>query len=233
MSSAEYSAETPVESFGGGFFDRVAAGVSTSHKDVYRAAEMQECRAQLRITLQRIADVESINVDLESRLEAQAKEYIQLESDAAKSLAHWKMQYKALAEEAGSWKKLHAQQELKNQKIREQLLRTERELHGILQKKYDIMEYARREERFRMRAESSVGTSHGARPVTVSRNNEVDKPDRISWMRVETGFSTGNPLGALPQDVRRGRAILALADLFRLYMGDDDNTNHSQMVLHA
>jgi len=52
-------------------------------------------------------------------------------------------------------------------------------------------------------------------------------------MRVETGFSTGNPLGALPQDVRRGRAILALADLFRLYMGDDDNTNHSQMVLHA
>jgi hypothetical protein len=129
--------------------------------------------------------------------------------------------------------KLHAQQELKNQKIREQLLRTERELHGILQKKYDIMEYARREERFRMRAESSVGTSHGARPVTVSRNNEVDKPDRISWMRVETGFSTGNPLGALPQDVRRGRAILALADLFRLYMGDDDNTNHSQMVLHA
>lgn len=95
------------------------------------------------------------------------------------------------------------------------------------------MEYARREERFRMRAESSVGTSHGARSVTVSRNNEVDKSDRISWMRVETGFSTGNPLGALPQDVRRGRAILALADLFRLYMGDDDNTNHSQMVLHA
>jgi hypothetical protein len=130
-------------------------------------------------------------------------------------------------------RKLHAQQELKNQKIREQLLRTERELHGILQKKYDIMEYARREERFRMRAEISVGTSLGARPVTVSRNNEVDKSDRISWMRVETGFSTGNPLGALPQDVRRGRAILALADLFRLYMGDDDNTNHSQIVLHA
>ena len=84
-----------------------------------------------------------------------------------------------------------------------------------------------------MRAEISVGTSLGARPVTVSRNNEVDKSARISWMRVETGFSTGNPLGALPQDVRRGRAILALADLFRLYMGDDDNTNHSQMVLHA
>ncbi len=46
---------------------------------------MQECQAQLRITLQRIADVESINVDLEARLEAQAKEYIELESDAAES----------------------------------------------------------------------------------------------------------------------------------------------------
>ena len=46
---------------------------------------MQECQAQLRITLQRIADVESITVDLEARLEAQAKEYIELESDAAES----------------------------------------------------------------------------------------------------------------------------------------------------
>jgi len=136
-------------------------------------------------------------------------------------------------------RKLHAQQELKNQKIREQLLRTERELHGILQKKYDIMEYARREERFRMRAESSVGTSLGARPVTISRNHQADKSNRSTPRRFGNGFGTGNPLGALPQDVRRGRAILALADLFRLYMGDDDtsadirNTNHVQTALNA
>jgi len=83
--NSELGTEPTVESFGGGFFDRVASGASASHRDAYRAAEMQECQAQLRITLQRIADVESINVDLEARLEAQAKEYIELESDAAES----------------------------------------------------------------------------------------------------------------------------------------------------
>ncbi len=35
--------------------------------------------------MQRIADVEVINIDLEARLEAQAREYIELESDAAES----------------------------------------------------------------------------------------------------------------------------------------------------
>lgn len=37
--------------------------------------------------MQRIADVEAINIDLEVRLEVQAREYIELESDAAESQA--------------------------------------------------------------------------------------------------------------------------------------------------
>ena len=66
--------------------------------------------------------MEAINLDLESRLEAQAREYIELESDAVDShgpecfpctsssseiyarLARWKAQYKALSEESGNWR---------------------------------------------------------------------------------------------------------------------------------
>ena len=54
-------------------------------REAYDAAEVQDCHSQLRMCMQRIADVEAINVDLESRLEAQAREYIELESDAAES----------------------------------------------------------------------------------------------------------------------------------------------------
>lgn len=169
--------------------------------------------------MQRIADMETINVDLEARLEAQAREYIELESDAAESLAHWKTQYKALAEEADKWKQLHGQQELRNKKIRDQLLRTERELHGILQKKYDIIEYARREERDRIRAEqsASVGLTALSRAPSTSKESYNELSERTS--KIKFGAHTRNPdlhnpLGTPPQDVRRGRAILALADFF-------------------
>ena len=54
-------------------------------REAYDVAEVQDCHSQLRMCMQRIADVEAINVDLESRLEVQAREYIDLESDAARS----------------------------------------------------------------------------------------------------------------------------------------------------
>lgn len=54
-------------------------------REAYDVAEVQDCHSQLRMCMQRISDVEAINVDLESRLEAQAREYIDLESDAADS----------------------------------------------------------------------------------------------------------------------------------------------------
>lgn len=94
---------------------------------------------------------------------------------------------------------------MKNKKIREQLLRTERELHGILQKKYDIMEYARREERDRIRAEKAAAT--GA--ISPSRGKAA------ATAAVQGKFASDhNPLRTSPQEVRRGRALLALADFF-------------------
>ena len=72
-----------VEAFGGGFFDRVT-GVGSS-RDSYDTVEVQDCQSQLRACIQRISDVEAINVDLEARLESQAREYIELESDVTES----------------------------------------------------------------------------------------------------------------------------------------------------
>eukprot|EP00629_Pelagomonadales_sp_RCC1024_P012844 CAMPEP_0119281510 /NCGR_PEP_ID=MMETSP1329-20130426/24846_1 /TAXON_ID=114041 /ORGANISM="Genus nov. species nov., Strain RCC1024" /LENGTH=188 /DNA_ID=CAMNT_0007282131 /DNA_START=276 /DNA_END=839 /DNA_ORIENTATION=- len=179
------------DAFGGGFFDRVVTGVAPRETP----AEVQDCHSQLRICKQRMADMEIINKDLEARLEAQACEYIELESDAAESLQHWKAQYNALSDECEKWKQLHGQQELRNKKIREQLLRTERELHGILRKKYDIIEYARREERERIQAEQS-GTLPA--PASASKEHSPKLPERRSKATVRH-----NPLTTSPQDVRR------------------------------
>mmetsp|Transcript_541 Transcript_541/g.1846 ORF Transcript_541/g.1846 Transcript_541/m.1846 type:complete len:247 (-) Transcript_541:181-921(-) len=205
------------------------SGVGIS-RETYDTVEVQDCHSQLRTCMQRISDVEAINVDLEARLESQAREYIELESDAAESLACWKNQYEALVKEASSWKHMHAQQVLKNQKVREQLLRTERELHGILQKKYDIMEFARREERDRIRAERNTGLIEGAQPlrgsdVELARVSSTDcvapKRDRVKDIQFHH-----NPIGAPPQDVRRGRAVLALADFFRFDLHKDERNQN-------
>jgi hypothetical protein len=62
------------------------SGVGIS-RETYDTVEVQDCHSQLRTCMQRISDVEAINVDLEARLESQAREYIELESDAAESQA--------------------------------------------------------------------------------------------------------------------------------------------------
>ena len=56
-----------------------------SRKFLMTEVPMQDCHRRLQICLQRIADVESINKDLESRLETHAHEFITLESEAADS----------------------------------------------------------------------------------------------------------------------------------------------------
>lgn len=162
---------------------------------------MQDCHRRLQICLQRIADVESINKDLESRLETHAHEFITLESEAADSLARWKIEYAAIVSEAASWRQQHAQQERKTLKIREQLLRTERELHGILQKKYDIMELARREERNRILASGGVAQKHHRSSLDCTSPAQV--------------YSYHNLAQAHPQDIRCCCAVIDLAEFFR------------------
>ncbi|KAJ8598182.1 hypothetical protein CTAYLR_007378 [Chrysophaeum taylorii] len=213
----------------GGFFDRISNTVSGMPRDTYDYAELQDCRTHLRLCAARIQELESINVDLEARLEAQANEYIKLETDTAESQARWKTQYEALENECEMWRQSNAQLELKNHKLRDQLIRTERELHGILQKKYDFMELARQEERDRIRAEQAMaadndqqprGTPAPRSPAMQLYEASVLKHDERTMLRAPSpapSFARNhNPHALEPADIRRGRAILALCDFFGL-----------------
>ena len=223
-----------LEAFGrpsSGFFDQQqqqreqqASGGS------YEASELQDCRQHLRMCAERIAELESITIDLENRLESQANDYVCLETEAAESQRRWKDQYEALESECESWRQSNSQLELKNQQLRNQQLRTERELHGILRKKYEFMEEARREERerikneihmedFARRQDDTDETSLRQGPVSrnivgrLSSTAQRPRPDAQTAYGT-TPFRNLNPHSATPEEVRAQRVIGALSDFF-------------------
>mmetsp|Transcript_215 Transcript_215/g.619 ORF Transcript_215/g.619 Transcript_215/m.619 type:complete len:266 (+) Transcript_215:102-899(+) len=213
-----------------GFFERLST--ETSNR-TYEAAELQDCRQHLWMCAERIAELESINVDLETRLETQANDYVRLEAEAADSQRRWKDQYEALERECDTWRQSNSQLELKNHQLRNQLLRTERELHGILQKKYEFMELARKEEREKVLAERAddrppastqlydAAVLGGFDPGSSKRaNGPPSDKDRAkergaaSSQRAVGLSRHQNPHSATPEEVRLGRVILALSDFF-------------------
>lgn len=231
-----------IEAYGGGFFDRLSHSVSSMPRDTYDCAELQDCRTHLRLCAARIQELQNLNVDLEARLEAQANEYIKLETDAAESQARWKAQYEALENECEMWRQSHSQLEAKNIKLREQLMRTERELRGILQKKYDFMELARQEERDRIRAEQALAAGNVRDPDRRMKAAQQSPPHHLETSLGRPGVANNkgrqslntvdahngrneNPHSLAPAEVRRSRAIMALSDFFGMTYRPDEKEN--------
>lgn len=239
-----------IEAYGGGFFDRLSNQVSGMPRDTYDYAELQDCRTHLRLCAARIQELESINVDLEARLENQAQEYHKLESDAAESQALWRAQYEKLENECELQSQTNAQLEQQNHKLRDKLLRTERELHGILQKKYDFMELARQEERDRIRAEQALeadfSRASNQNRVQLSRSaprspamqrynanitrNGEGLSSTTSGRRPPISLADSrsraarneNPHALAPSDVRRGR--VDFCHFFRIWRRHNDDS---------
>lgn len=101
--------------------------------------ELQHCRSMIEHLQQRIQRLEHINVDLERRLEDQAKDTMALETECIKIERMWKSKCELLENEILQWKIAHETERGKGTKLREQLSRTEKELYGILQRKYELM----------------------------------------------------------------------------------------------
>lgn len=102
-------------------------------------AELQDNRKMKEALQQRVSELEKIIVDLERRLEEEAKLCVQVEKDSMEIERVWKAKCAAMEQDVEEWKKKCHQQELKGDRLREHLSRTERELYGLLQRKYQIM----------------------------------------------------------------------------------------------
>lgn len=101
-------------------------------------AELQQCRALLEQQHQRILKLEKINMDLECRLEEQAKISNAVEAECIAIERKWSTKCEALEEEIVQWKRECEKEKQRGGQLREQLSRTERELYVILQRSYEL-----------------------------------------------------------------------------------------------
>jgi len=101
--------------------------------------ELTQCRLTISDLQHRVNDLERINLEIEHRLEEQAKQCMAVEKECTDLERKWKDNCAQLGNEIESWKAAYAAQKLKSDKLREHLSRTERELYSILQRKYELM----------------------------------------------------------------------------------------------
>jgi len=101
--------------------------------------ELQQYRLIIDNLQERIQNLERINVDLEYRLEDQAKQCMSVEKECIEIERTWKTKCEGLEAEISHWKNEYESQQLKGDRLREHLSRTERELYGILQRKYELI----------------------------------------------------------------------------------------------
>lgn len=102
-------------------------------------AELQNNHAIIDSLQMRVRNLEDINIKLEQMLENQAKQNVGLERDSDNMERLWKEKTEELQKNIEKLNTELQSEKLKNERLREHLSRTERELYGILQRKYELM----------------------------------------------------------------------------------------------
>lgn len=101
--------------------------------------ELQNCKAAISNLQNRIEFLEKLNVDLEDRLEKQAKEAILLNRKIHSNNVEWEKQSNKLSEQILALQRDLEVAHSKNASLRDNNTRIERELYGLLQRKYEIL----------------------------------------------------------------------------------------------
>lgn len=102
--------------------------------------DVQELKSYSRIIQSqnaRLAELERVNDDLERRLEIQAKQKMTLESELTAMERQWSVRYSELETERDAWKGAVEAERRRSAGLRDQISRKDRELHRMLQRKYD------------------------------------------------------------------------------------------------
>lgn len=103
------------------------------------AEELQQCKRLIETLQMRVMDLERINVDLEYRLEDQAKQCMTTEKECTSVERKWRAKCETLEKDIETWKRDYEAEKQRAARLREHLSRTERELYSILQRKYELM----------------------------------------------------------------------------------------------
>jgi len=102
--------------------------------------EAQESKTYTRIIEsqnRRLTDLERIHMDLERRLEVLSKERNSLEANLEERDMEYKQKLLGLEKERDSWKKVVTSERMKNERLLDQVHRKDKEIHRMIQRKYD------------------------------------------------------------------------------------------------
>ena len=143
---------------------------------------LQDSRQAADTLQQRVHDLERVNLDLEYRLEEQAKQCMDIEKECVSIERSWKAKCTGFENEIASCKLQFDAQKMKSDRVRDHLSRTERELYGILQRKYELI---------RGPSGSAAGGSTSSMPVPRQSWDQSGK----SPLRRNDNLSTG-PFGS-------------------------------------
>ena len=100
--------------------------------------EVQELKAYARIIEnqnRRLVELERIHGDLESRLELESRGRTQLEATLERRERDWAMKYHKLEKDRDQWKSVVSQEQVKNARLIDQVVRKDQDIHRMLQRK--------------------------------------------------------------------------------------------------
>lgn len=134
----------------------------------------------------RIEKLEKIILDLEHRLENQANAQLIVEKKCEDIDIEWGRKYESLQKEVVDWKKKFELEVKKGNRLRDHLSRTEREMYGMLQRKYELIRGPGQGTASAQQQEISPNKSFSQVPIANTTSQSIDK-----------GASKGTPLAAL------------------------------------
>ena len=107
-------------------FERLVTEESVELKTYSRIIESQN---------RRLADLEVSHDDLERRLEMETQKRISVQQDLDRQNLEWQQKYETLEKDLESWKKLVNAERAKNERLLDQVMRKDREIHRMIQRK--------------------------------------------------------------------------------------------------
>lgn len=103
--------------------------------------EYQELKAYTRIIEgqnRRLVELERIHGDLENRLELESRGRTQLEATLERRERDWNIKYHKLEKDRDDWKNEVSQEQAKNARLRDQVVRKDQDIHRMLQRKVSL-----------------------------------------------------------------------------------------------
>jgi len=108
--------------------------------------EVQELKAYARIIENqnhRLVELERIHGDLENRLELEARGRTLLEATLERQERSWTTKYHELEQDRDQWKNVVSQEQAKNARLFDQVVRKDQDIHRMLQRKVSYVEWQR------------------------------------------------------------------------------------------